>query len=128
MFSKNIRIVYLYTVCFITLMMAIGGIISTVNAAARYYLPTVHIPYMFAERFIDERQGVMTDEERTVLIEKEQLRFAEEFRVQSENERIRSIRGIFNSAIVWLIAVPIFAFHWRKISKEVVLEDGAVND
>ena len=38
MFSKNIRVVYLYMVCFITLMMVIGGVIATANAAANYLL------------------------------------------------------------------------------------------
>ena len=40
MFSKNIRTLYLYSVCFITLMMFIGGIIATVGAVSDYFLPT----------------------------------------------------------------------------------------
>jgi len=39
MFSKNLRAVYLYVVCFITLMMVIGGIIATVAAIANYAFP-----------------------------------------------------------------------------------------
>ena len=39
MFSKNIRTVYLYAVCFITLMMVIGGVIATVDAVATFYYP-----------------------------------------------------------------------------------------
>ena len=38
MFSKNIRALYLYAVCFITLMMTLGGIIFTVNAIADHFL------------------------------------------------------------------------------------------
>jgi len=40
MFSKNMRAVYLYAVCFITLMMMIGGVIATVNAITQLALPT----------------------------------------------------------------------------------------
>ena len=36
MFSKNLRAVYLYAVCFITLMMVIGGVIATVYSFSEY--------------------------------------------------------------------------------------------
>ena len=37
MFSKNMRAAYLYTACFITLMMVIAGVIATVYAVASYH-------------------------------------------------------------------------------------------
>ena len=95
MFSKNIRIVYLYVVCFITLMMAIGGIIATVNAVSRFCFPEVYVSYRY------EAEETKETEQRQV-----------------ENERIRNIRGIINSSIVWFVAVPIFALHWKRIQKE----------
>jgi len=39
MFSSKMRVVYLYAVCFITLLMVIGGLIATVDAITRYVFP-----------------------------------------------------------------------------------------
>ena len=101
MFSKNIQIVYLYLVCFITLMMTIGGVIATVNAVAKICLPVVHIPYSHL------RETNHSDES-----------IADEIAAHTENERIRSLRSFFNSIIVWIVALPIFMLHWKRISKE----------
>jgi len=42
MFNKNIRAIYLYAVCFITLMMILGGLIATVHAVTQFALPTAN--------------------------------------------------------------------------------------
>ncbi|MCL2063018.1 MAG: hypothetical protein FWG98_01415 [Candidatus Cloacimonetes bacterium] len=100
MFSNNIRIIYMYTVCFITLMMAIGGIIATVSSLANLYFPDVPIHYQMSEP--------------------EEFRLAE---ARIENQRIRSIRNIFNSSIVWIIAIPVFTLHWKQIPKDEITLD-----
>jgi hypothetical protein len=107
MFSKNIRTVYLYAVCFITLMMAIGGIIATVNAVANYCLPVVFAPYHF-DRTESAAEAKAIDERR----------MEEDRKAQFESERIRNLRSIFSSSAVWLIAGPVFAFHWRRLRAE----------
>jgi hypothetical protein len=115
MFSKNIRTVYLYTVCFITLMMCIGGIIATVNAAANYFLPVIYVPYYF-DRIHEDDQ--LKAQEAAGFRAIDQKRMEEERKAQIENERVRNLRNILSSSAVWLIAVPIFALHWKRIPKE----------
>ena len=119
MSKRSIRLVYLYIVCLITLMMTIAGVISTVNAIARLCLPVVHMPY---SRVMDlEFNAEITDTtlaERASLIESEEQRIAEEKLIHAENERIRSLRSVINSLIVWLIALPVFIVHRKMIISE----------
>jgi len=125
MYSNNVKIVYLYTVCFITFIMTIGGLISTVNAVARLCLPIVHVPYSRIHDWqITQNHKEMSDEMLQLLIEKEEARIIEESISQAENERIRSIRSVINSCIVWIIAVPIFFVHKKKIISEENSQDG----
>ena len=42
---NNIRTIYLYIVCFITLGMVVSGIASVVNNIASYYYPDSYIFY-----------------------------------------------------------------------------------
>jgi hypothetical protein len=120
MFSKNIRTVYLYTVCFITLMMMIGGIISTVNAVANYYLPQTWHHWGYARPLPIDSEDIEVDLTGEEIAEREEWeREMEDQRaIQEENERIRNLRNIFSSSAVWLIATPIFILHWRLIKKE----------
>ena len=79
---NNIRTIYLYIVCFITLGMVVSGIASVVNNIASYYYPD---SYVFFENKYDDYS-----EEEENEIEKENFK----------NERIKKcycIRCCYNN-------------------------------
>lgn len=152
MFSQNIRIVYLYTVCFITLCMTVGGIIATVNAIVNYHHPQVWVHWVYEQERPFTEVGrpiaipdyfVTSDEVIAipdlvnpdgVLITSDFVEISEEITPptiedqlaeyqirraeQIAQDRPRRLRSIFNSLAVWVVALPVFLFHWVKIRKE----------
>ena len=86
---SKMRIVYLYIVCIITLGLAIGGIIFTVNNTVERFHPT-----SFRNDFSSRRS------------------------VSGQNERRRVLRNTLNSAAVTIVAAPVYLYHWKKVNDE----------
>lgn len=111
MFSKNVRIVYLYLVALITLFMVIGGIMGTVNTVAAYYIKDTNAYY-----------GVMPAEkmatDSTITNEQAQAQYEQEKKNFEINENNRKIREIIFAVTMVLVATPVYLFYWSKIEKE----------
>lgn len=75
MFTKNIRIIYLYLVSFISLSMCVGGFISTIYNITVYFM-------------------------------------------NNQTYYSSSLKDIFTSMAVILVAVPLYAYHWKNIEFE----------
>jgi hypothetical protein len=112
MFSKNIRALYLYAVCFASLAMMVGGTIGTVSAIASYFTPMASVSPVWRPAHVDE----LSEEE----IRRWEILEDDRREQQRENERLRSLRSIFNSSAFLIIGTPIFILHWRKVHKEEV--------
>ena len=101
-----LRNIYLYLVSFVTLLMMIFGIIFSVNNAVDLLMP-VDYNYYYSE--LKPGTEVTEADKKT----------AEEARErQKTTERQRSIREIIQSVTVFGVALPVFAYHWRKIERE----------
>lgn len=95
--SKNIRIIYLYLVCLITLFMIIGGFVSTINSFAEYFFPTNYYGsysyYYDAEEIANEN-------------------------IRKQNDKIDNLKSAVTSIALLVVAIPVFAYHWKKIEKD----------
>ncbi|MEW6446853.1 MAG: hypothetical protein AB1426_01980 [Bacillota bacterium] len=116
----DVRRVYLYLVCLVTLIMVIMGTVLAIRGAVNLLYPYQQIypntPYYEAKMRLQREQGVSEQEYRQQLKELEQQIVRE--RRQSEiNERRSRIRGLISDCALIAVALPIFAYHWRKIQR-----------
>jgi hypothetical protein len=102
MFSKNIGTIYLYTVSFITILMFIGGFVSTANNVARLVFPERNYNYEYKSDYKED-----TDVDTKFNIDS-----------QMQMDRTQTIRDIINSIAVIVVSLPLYAYHSKKIEKE----------
>lgn len=93
MFSKDIRILYLYIISFIALLTIMFSVSSLVDNITRYAFPT---DYSFNQETSEEVKY---------------------------NYQIRTLRQIFTSGAIILIAAPLYLYHWSMIQKERLGEE-----
>lgn len=107
-FIPTIRNIYLYAVCFATLLMMVIGFIQAADGlfGILYPPPAVEAPYYFKE----------PPEGMTMEQWKEQERVNQE--LQQQREHYYQVRRIVESLIMVAVALPIYWYHWRKIEKE----------
>lgn len=97
MMSNNFRTIYLYIVCFITLSMIIGGIVSTVNSITSYVYPD---SYAFFEK--------------DTLIGAE----AEDNLIERQNYKNEKIKNTIVSIVVVAVGAIIYKSQWTTIENE----------
>ncbi|MCX8075298.1 MAG: DUF1542 domain-containing protein [Clostridia bacterium] len=137
MFSKNIRIVYLYAVAFVTLMMIIGGFIVTMSAIAAYIWPS---NYNYAYPAYDyssdaytkelesiEQNNTLTEQQKQEQISVIDKKYSKEEiekqqQINDENARNSRLRDIFNALAIILVSLPLYIYHWKRIEKEKKVE------
>ena len=107
--SNNFRTLYLYVVALITLIMIVGGIVSTVNNIAAYFFPD---SYVFFEEIEDEENifKYRYDEDEYTEEEKNEIR-----RQNYKNEKIKNV--VVSIAIV-IVGSAMYKYHWNIIEKE----------
>ncbi len=115
MFSKNIRTIYLYLVCLITLFMIIGGLIATLYSVSEYIFPYEYRGSYFYDYIEDRKEyGKISLDDY-----KEYLEIAEyEDELENKTQRRNDLKEIIYSASVFVVALPIYIYNWRKIEKE----------
>jgi len=102
---SKLRNVYLYLVSFVALMMILIGLIFTVQNITDVLFPT---NYNYAMP-IDKTQVQTAEEKRA---------YEESQKINEKNQRTDSQKNVAKSIAVVLVALPTFAYHWRKIEKE----------
>ena len=114
MFSKNIRTIYLYLVCLITLFMVIGGLIFTINSITEYIFPDNYRDYYYD--YIDEsfENGKVSVEDYEKYIELNKY----QDQLKQKNRQREQLKEIIYSASVFIVALPIYLYNWRKIEKD----------
>ena len=95
----KLRNVYLYLVSFVSLMMMLIGVIFTVQNITDVIFPTNY----YYETLPTEKTGGLSVEEQ---------------KNYEENRNIESKKNVAKSIAVVIVALPTFAYHWRKIEKE----------
>lgn len=103
---SKLRNVYLYLVSFVALMMILIGLIFTVQNITDVIFPTNY----YYETMPLDKDGNISDAEK--------LKYEESRKTSEENQRTQSKKSVAKSIAVVIVALPTFAYHWRKIEKE----------
>lgn len=118
MFSKNIRTIYLYLVCFITLFLVIGGTIAAIYSLATTIFPTSYNYSYYNELKYDEDYLKLSDQEAKDY----EKRYKEIYEKQHEEnilrEKNRNIKEVIYSLAFVVVALPIYAYNWKKIEQD----------
>lgn len=111
----TLRQVYLYLVTFVSLMILIAGLISTIMAVSDFFIPRPYYspgPADIYTRFksMEGRQDIPRE------IIEEQIEFEKE---QARNNMLYSIYQNLKRGVAFvLVALPIWLYHWRRIQFE----------
>lgn len=120
--SKNIRILYLYIVSFITLCMMVGAFVGVVNTTVSYLAPSVNY---YGSVYPMTKEGVAVDTSvssnttstttgETTAIDNYKKGLAGERDVQ----KTKNLKSMFSAIAVLVVSAPLFIYHWSKIQKE----------
>lgn len=106
--TPTIRNVYLYAVCFATLLMMVIGLIQ----AADGLFGVIYPPPPMEASLIGPKEAIpgMTPQQ---VQEQIQQNIAD----QQRRDRYYQVRQIVESLIMVGVALPIYIYHWRKIEK-----------
>lgn len=103
----SLRNIYLYLVCLITLIISIFAAVQLVRNTVELVYPD---PGYYG--YVDKEPGLA-----------EQQR--EELEQQAkDSQRRMAVLGLVTSGTTLLIAVPVYAYHWRRIQKELPAKAG----
>jgi hypothetical protein len=104
-----IREIYFYMVCLISIVLFIVGLVTTVDNIANYLKPTTYTTRasMVPMYKSDQNNSQMSDAEINRIVD-------EEVAMQINNEKIMALKNLLRGIVFLVIAVPLFAFHWRK--------------
>jgi len=106
----DIRKIYLYLVSFATLMMMIFGIIQFLQGIVNLTYPNPSPTYSELEMKYNRPDG-------KALTAAEIKQRTEADRAQ---QRYYEVRSMINSLIMFIVALPVYMYHWRKIGKTEV--------
>lgn len=102
-----VREIYFYIVCVIAIIIFIIGIIGFADSIANYIKPNTYMTKAGIMPGYREQYKDMSDQELEALIE-------EEIQSSINNERNFAFKSIIRNSIMIIIAIPLFAFHWKK--------------
>jgi len=102
----KLRNIYLYLVCFVTLMMMIAGTIGFISGITNIYFP---VDYSYYET-IPTEPGKEIPQNKKI---KEDAK-----KIQEKNRSNENKRQLISSLSVVFVALPIFIYHWKKIENE----------
>lgn len=104
------REIYFYIVCIIALIVFIIGLVNLADNIVNYVSPTTYFTRSQVLPFYREQYWELSEEEIDNLIE-------QEIQTSLKFERNMALRGVLRGAILVLVSVPIFIFHWKKAQK-----------
>ncbi|NLM45661.1 MAG: hypothetical protein GX200_02510 [Firmicutes bacterium] len=115
----QLKNIYLYLVCFVTLMMIIFGVIFFCQNVVSYFVPVHYSSYLtlmdIEQEYLQAGKEVPPLEELKALRDS---RNAQNEQMQ-KNDRIYRLRSLAGSLAVWLIPLPFYLYHWRKIKEDL---------
>ena len=118
--SFNLRSVYLYLVCFVTLIIFIFGTIFTVQKVVDivvdggYYYQTLEDYEMRYQKYDAEGKKI----ESTISKEELTKRYDEYLEVEAKRNRANNIRQLASSISAMVVGGAFWAFHWKRIKEE----------
>ena len=103
--NVSIREIYFYIICLIAIIIFIIGLVGLSDGIINYIKPNT---YIYQEKIPYQQQYPdLSDEEIDKLM-------AQEIENSLNNERSSALKSILRNTIMIIIAVPLFAYHWRK--------------
>lgn len=102
----SLRNIYLYLVCFVTLMMMIFGTVSIIGGIVDIVFPTYYSYYPLS---FEGRDSISENDKK--IMEENMKREEENRKRENKKNLIKSIGSVF-------VALPIFVYHWRRIEHE----------
>jgi len=111
----NIRQVYLYLICFATLMMLIIGLVQLIMGVVDlvYPDPNMESQYLDTKIKVSEMQRnnpEITREDIERQIQEDQAR-------QKVSRKYSQIKSFINSLALVMVSLPVYLYHWRKIQR-----------
>lgn len=100
----TLRNVYLYLVCLITLVISIFAAVLLVRNTVELFYPD---PGYYG--YVPKDMGISEEEQRR----------AED--AARDSQRRQTVLGIVGSGTTLLIAGPLYAYHWRRVQRELPL-------
>lgn len=113
--SWTIRNIYLYLVCFTTLVMMMIGVIQAFDAAYGLVYPAPVNQDIYLEKYYPtaEGSGAMTPEEKIKY--EDRAKANQEFQVK--NNRYNQTKRLFENGVMFFVALPLYLYHWRLIKR-----------
>ena len=105
----SLRNIYLYLVCFVSIVLIIFGLISFINSLVDIFLDTSYYPIgktEFSSPYAKDSGISNADYKAQLEKEREQ---------QKVIEKNNKIKRCINSLSIFIVALPFYIYHWRKI-------------
>ena len=103
--SVSVREIYFYIVCLIAIVIFIIGLVGLSDGIINYLKPNT---YIYQEKMPYQTQYPnLSDEEIDKLMQ-------QEIANSLANERSFALKSMLRNAVMIVIAIPLFAFHWKK--------------
>lgn len=111
----DIRRIYLYLVSFATLMMMVFGTVQFLQGIVNIAYPNPQASPLYSDVKMKYTEVARNDPKLTeVEINK---RIAEEQAQAVKSQRYYEIRSMISSLVLFLVALPVYLYHWRKVQK-----------
>jgi len=101
------REIYFYLICLVAIIIFIIGLVNLGDNAIGYFYPTTYVTRANMEPMYKEQYSDLNQEEIDKMID-------EEIASSLKMERIIALKGLFRGALLVIIAIPLFIWHWRK--------------
>ncbi len=102
-----VREIYFYIVCLTAIIIFIVGLVMAYDGAINYVRPTTYMTKSSIVPIYQEPGKDLTKEEIDQLVE-------EEINASLKNEKNMAFKDLLRGVLLVVIAIPLFAFHWRK--------------
>ena len=121
----QLKNIYLYLVCFVTLMMIVFGLIFFSQNVVSYFVPAHHYATYLTLMDI-EQEYLQAGREVPPLEELEAIRNSRNVQEEQlrKNDRIYQLRSLVGSLAAWLIPLLFYLYHWRKIREDLFSAQG----
>lgn len=111
----DIRRIYLYLVSFATLMMMVVSTVQILQGVVNVAYPNPQPGPFYSEVKARYSDAVKNDPKITEAEIKKQI---DEERAQAQsNQRYYDIRSLINNVVMFVVALPVYLYHWRKIQR-----------
>ena len=102
------REIYLYIVCLIALVIFIVGLVMVYDGAINYVKPTTYMT----------KSSIMTmystDQYQNLSKEEIEQLAEDELNASLQSEKDIAFKDLLRGILLSVIAIPLFAFHWKK--------------